>query len=51
MAALTRPSILADVRAIAAADPAEQGTGAKLLSYPGLHAVAAHRLAHRLWST
>ncbi|MEX5277662.1 serine O-acetyltransferase [Kocuria sp. CPCC 205261] len=47
----TRPSVLADARAIAAADPAGQGTAATLLSYPGLHAVAAHRLAHRLWST
>lgn len=47
----TRPSVLADARAIAAADPAGQGTAATLLSYPGLHAVAAHRIAHRLWST
>ena len=46
-----RPSVLADARAIAAADPAGQGIAATLLSYPGLHAVAAHRLAHRLWST
>ncbi|MFE7629161.1 serine O-acetyltransferase [Kocuria sp. NPDC057446] len=51
MAASTRPSVPADARAIAAADPAGQGTAATLLSYPGLHAVAAHRLAHRLWST
>ena len=51
MAASNRPSVLADARAIAAADPAGQGTTATLLSYPGLHAVAAHRLAHRLWST
>ena len=46
-----RPSVLADARAIAAADPAGQGIAATLLSYPGLHAVAAHRLAHLLWST
>ena len=45
----TRPSVLADARAISAADPAGQGTAATLLSYPGLHAVAAHRIAHRLW--
>ncbi|MGX5359839.1 serine O-acetyltransferase [Kocuria sp. KH4] len=51
MAASTRPSVLTDARAIAAADPAGQGTAATLLSYPGLHAVAAHRIAHRLWST
>ncbi|MEB2528532.1 serine acetyltransferase [Kocuria rosea] len=51
MAEPTRPSVLADARAIAAADPAGQGTVATLLSYPGLHAVAAHRIAHRLWST
>lgn len=50
MADSTRPCVLADARAIAAADPAGQGTAATLLSYPGLHAVAAHRLAHRLWS-
>ncbi|KLU09810.1 serine O-acetyltransferase EpsC [Kocuria sp. SM24M-10] len=46
----TRTSVLADARAIAAADPAGQGTIATLLSYPGLHAVAAHRIAHLLWS-
>lgn len=46
-----RPSILADARAIAAADPAGQGTAATFLSYPGLHAIAAHRVAHRLWHT
>jgi len=51
MADSTRPSVLDDARAIAAADPAGQGTAATLLSYPGLHAVAAHRIAHRLWST
>jgi serine O-acetyltransferase len=51
MAPSTRPSVVADARAIAAADPAVQGTAATLLSYPGLHAVAAHRIAHRLWSS
>jgi serine O-acetyltransferase len=50
MAACTRPSVLVDARAIAAADLAGQGSTTTLLSYPGLHAVAAHRLAHRLWS-
>jgi serine O-acetyltransferase len=47
MAKPTRPGVLEDARAIAAADPAEQGTVATLFSYPGLQAVAAHRL----WST
>lgn len=47
----TRPSVLEDARAITAADPAGQGTFATLLSYPGLHAIAVHRVAHRLWTT
>lgn len=51
MAAATRPSVLADARAIAAADPARQGIAATLLSDPGLHAVAVHRFARHLWST
>ncbi|WIG18794.1 serine O-acetyltransferase [Kocuria rosea] len=47
----SRPSVISDARAIAAMDSAGQGTLATLLSYPGLHAVAAHRLAHHLWRT
>ena len=51
MFSLPRPSVLDDARAISAADPAGQGIAATLLSYPGLHALAAHRIAHRLWHT
>lgn len=49
MFSLPHPSVLDDARAISAVDPAGQGTAATLLSYPGLHALAAHRIAHRLW--
>ena len=36
-------------RAIQARDPARPGWAETLLSYPGLHAVLVHRLAHRVW--
>jgi serine O-acetyltransferase len=36
-------------RAIRLRDPARPGWGEVLFSYPGLHAVLAHRLAHGLW--
>jgi serine O-acetyltransferase len=36
-------------RAIRARDPARPTWGEVLLSYPGLHAVLIHRLAHALW--
>jgi serine O-acetyltransferase len=36
-------------RAIRARDPARPGWAETLFSYPGLHAVLVHRLAHRLW--
>jgi serine O-acetyltransferase len=36
-------------RAIRDRDPARPGWAETLFSYPGLHAVLAHRLAHRLW--
>jgi len=41
--------LVEDVRAIRAKDPAARGTREILLCYPGLHALAWHRLAHRLW--
>lgn len=31
-------------------DPAARSTLEILVAYPGLHAIAAHRVAHRLWS-
>lgn len=36
-------------RAIRARDPAQPSRGEVLFSYPGLHAVLVHRLAHALW--
>ncbi len=36
-------------RAIRARDPAQPSRGEVLFSYPGLHAVMVHRLAHALW--
>jgi len=44
---LTR--IREDVRAVADRDPAARNTLEILLCYPGLHALLAHRLSHRLW--
>ncbi len=38
-----------DIGAIAERDPAGRGLADTLLTYPGLHAVLAYRLAHRLW--
>lgn len=51
---MTRPATLAaliagDVRCIRERDPAARGRLETLLCYPGLHAVAAHRTAHRMW--
>ncbi|ELY78957.1 serine O-acetyltransferase [Natrinema pallidum] len=39
-----------DVRAMRERDPAATGWLEVLLCYPGLHAIWAHRLAHRCWS-
>ncbi|PGF15937.1 serine O-acetyltransferase [Natrinema sp. CBA1119] len=39
-----------DVRAMATRDPAATGYLEVLLCYPGLHAVWAHLLLHRLWN-
>jgi serine O-acetyltransferase len=39
----------ADLAIIKERDPAARGTLEILLCYPGLHALALHRLSHRLW--
>jgi serine O-acetyltransferase len=48
-----RPSLLAsireDVACVRARDPAARGTLEIVLTYPGVHAIVWHRLAHRLW--
>lgn len=38
-----------DVRSAKERDPAARSTAEVLLAYPGLHAVWAHRINHRLW--
>jgi serine O-acetyltransferase len=38
-----------DIRSVFERDPAARSTLEVLLTYPGLHAVWVHRLAHRLW--
>ena len=42
-------SVRRDVRCAKERDPAARSTLEVLLAYPGLHAVWAHRLNHRLW--
>ncbi len=44
-----KAAVLEDVDAAIARDPAAQSRLETLLASPGLHAVWAHRLAHRLW--
>lgn len=48
-----RPSLLAllreDLACVRVRDPAARGLVETLLTYPGVHAVIWHRLAHRLW--
>ena len=39
-----------DIRSVFERDPAARSTAEVLLTYPGLHAVWSHRIAHRLWS-
>ncbi len=41
--------IAQDVRCVAARDPAANSRLEILLTYPGVHAVIWHRIAHRLW--
>ncbi|HMH51710.1 MAG TPA: serine O-acetyltransferase [Candidatus Acidoferrum sp.] len=38
-----------DVRVVRERDPAARSTLEVLLCYPGVHALAMHRVAHRLW--
>jgi serine O-acetyltransferase len=38
-----------DIRAVLRADPAARTLGEVITSYPGLHALWFHRVAHRLW--
>ncbi len=44
-----KAAVLEDVDATLARDPAAQSRLETVLASPGLHAVWAHRLAHRLW--
>ena len=39
-----------DVRCVLERDPAARGAVSVALLYPGLHALWAHRIAHRMWS-
>src|SRR5712664_125642 len=39
-----------DVRTVLERDPAARSPLEGLLCYPGVHALAAHRVAHRLWN-
>ena len=38
-----------DIRCVRLRDPAARGDWETLLTYPGIHAVIWHRVAHRLW--
>jgi serine O-acetyltransferase len=40
-----------DIQSVLDRDPAARNVLEVLLCYPGLHAVCAHRLSHRLWKT
>ena len=42
-------TIRQDIQSVLDRDPAARNTLEVLLCYPGLHAVWAHRLSHRLW--
>ena len=44
-----RRVLAADIRATFDGDPAAQSTDEIVYSYPGLHATAMHRVAHKLW--
>ncbi|MFN3623601.1 MAG: serine O-acetyltransferase [Hyphomicrobium sp.] len=41
--------IVEDVRCVSSRDPAARSAFETLLTYPGVHAIIWHRLAHRLW--
>jgi len=38
-----------DIQAVFARDPAARNTLEVLTTYPGIHALLLHRLAHELW--
>jgi serine O-acetyltransferase len=40
-----------DIRCVRLRDPAARGELETLLTYPGVHAIIWHRIAHRLWRT
>jgi len=42
-------SLRADIRAVMNRDPAARSRLEVVLCYPGVHALAMHRIAHRLW--
>src|SRR5262245_66273825 len=42
-------SIRRDIRVVLERDPAARSSLEVLFCYPGVHALAFHRLAHRLW--
>lgn len=44
-------TLRADLAIIKERDPAARGTLEILCCYPGLHALATHRLSHKLWQT
>src|SRR5262249_62108697 len=43
------PDLRRDIRAVRERDPAARSTLEVLLCYPGVHALAFHRLAHAMW--
>ncbi|WP_315740989.1 MULTISPECIES: serine O-acetyltransferase [unclassified Bradyrhizobium] len=53
VAELSRPSLLRlireDIACVRSRDPAARSEIETLLTYPGIHALIWHRLAHRLW--
>src|SRR5207247_10206063 len=42
-------AIRRDVRAVLERDPAARSTFEVVLCYPGVHALAVHRIAHAIW--
>ena len=44
-----RQEIKEDVQAVFERDPAARNTTEVLLTYPGVHAIILHRLAHQIW--
>lgn len=42
--------VIEDIRAVRRADPAARTPVEVILTYPGLHALWIHRVAHRLWN-